>query len=528
MQTPPGGTVAFLFTDIAGSTYLWERHPAAMQAALVRHDAILRTAISAAGGEVFQTAGDAFSAAFAEPDAALAAAVAAQRALQAEPWPTPLPIRVRMALHAGPVTPRSGGYFGPPTLNRLARLLAAGHGGQTLLTDSVAAALPHPQPPGVRLHDLGLHRLPDLRDPQHIFDLHIVGLATEFPPLRALDTPHPQLPPSAPLLGRAAEQSALTATLLRPDVRLLTLTGPGGNGKTHLMRAVAHSLAAAFPDGTFFVDLAEVPVGAVPATLAAALGVPASGRDPLAALREYLHSRRLLLILDTFEPVAAAAPLIPPLLAAAPGLKIAVTSRTVLHLYGDHTFPLPPLTVPNLAQLPAPTELARHPAVALFLSRAQAIVPGFALSAANAATVAALCGRLGGLPLALLLAAERLATHSLAALLAAFTASGSGSLPSASIDLLTTPDPARPPRQHSLRANLAWSHRLLSPAEQRLFATLSRFPTAGLRTASPSDGLVALLDHSLLTQAEGPDGDPLFLLSPLVRAYAVECARREA
>ena len=521
-----GDTVAFLFTDIAGSTYLWERHPVAMQAALLRHDAILHAAIGAAGGRVYQTAGDAFSAAFARPGAALTAAVAAQQALQAEPWPTPLPIRVRMALHAGPVAPRGGGYFGPPTLNRLMRLLATGHGGQTLLTDSVAAALPDPPPPGVRLRDLGLHRLPDLRDPQHIFDLAIAGLPTEFPPLRGLDAARPLLPPSAPLLGRAGEQATLTAALLRPAVRLLTLTGPGGSGKTHLMLAVAHRLAATSPDGIVFVDLAAVPVAAVPATLAAALGGRASS-DPVAALRDYLQPRRLLLILDTFEPVAAAAPLIPHLLAAAPGLKIAVTSRTALHLYGDHTFPLPPLAVPDVACLPPPAELARNPAVALFVARAQAVVPGFALTTANAPTVAALCGRLAGLPLALLLAAERLTTHSPAALLAAFTPPGTGPLPSTVLDLLTASNPARPPRQHSLRASLTWSYRLLAPAEQALFAALSRFPAAGLHTTAPSASLVALLDGSLLSQAEGPDGEPLFRLSPLVRAYAAECANRQ-
>ena len=342
-------------------------------------------------------------------------------------------------------------------------------------------------------------------------------------------TPEPQQPRHisralSTFVGR--EREVLEVRQLLGTTRLLTLTGPGGSGKTHLMQAVAHSLTAAFPDGVCFVDLAEVPVAAVPDTLAAALGVRA-GSDPVAALRDYLQPRRLLLILDTFEPVAAAAPLIPHLLAAAPGLKIAVTSRAALHLYGDHTFPLPPLAVPDVAGLPPPAELARNPAVALFVARAQAVVPGFALTTANAPTVAALCVRLAGLPLALLLAAERLATYSPAALLAACTPPGAGPLPGTVLDLLAAPNPARPPRQHSLRASLSWSYRLLAPAEQALFAALSRFPAAGLRTTAPSAGLVALLDGSLLSQAEGPDGEPLFFLSPLVRAYAAECASRQ-
>ncbi len=523
MRDRPSGTVAFLFTDIAGSTYQWERHPTAMQAALLRHDAILRAAIAVAGGHIFQTAGDAFSAAFAAPDAALTAAIAAQRALHAEVWPTPSPIRVRMALHAGPAELRGSGYFGPPTLNRLARLLAAGHGGQTLLTAHFAGALADPPARGVRLRDLGFHRLPDLRDPQRIFDLQIVGLRVEFPPLRALDAARHNLPPVASLLGRATEQATLTVALTRPDVRLLTLIGPGGSGKTHLLLAVAYQVLDTFPDGVYYVDLAEVAPAAVPTAIVAALGVPVSaGGSAYAALRIYLQARRLLLILDTFEPVSAAAPLIPALLAAAPGLKIAATSRAVLHLYGNHTFPLPPLALPDLSYGPTPAEWMRNPAVALFVAQAQAAAPAFVLTAADAPTVAALCVRLGGLPLALLLAAAQLPHYTPAALLAALTPAGTDPLPGAVLDLLAAPDPVRPPRQHSLRASLAWSYRLLTPAEQALCADLSRFPAGVAGGSAPAAGLIALLDQSLLYPAEGPDGAPLFLMSPLVRAYAAE------
>jgi predicted ATPase/class 3 adenylate cyclase len=540
MADPGTETVAFLFTDIEGSTFQWERHPELMRAALAQHDAILRRVITAAGGQVFQTAGDAFSAAFPDPVAALAAAAAAQRALYAESWPTPQPIRVRMALHAGPAERRPDGYFGPATLNRLARLLPAGHGGQTLLTEAVAAALPDPPAPGVILRDLGTHRLRDLRDPQHIFDLQIAGLPDDFPRLRTSDEYIAIVePPAEPPLGRESEIAAIRSLLLNPDMRLLTLTGRGGSGKTLLIQAVGATLSEYFPQGVAFVPLDDATTaGEVLAAIAAALDLALPAGEPTApALRTSLRTRRLLLILDTFDRAAAAGALIRDLLLGAPGLKVVVTSRAVLHLYGDHAFPVPPLPLPPPARVPDPVALAANPAVALFLRRAQAARPGFALSADNAATVATLCARLDGIPLALELAAAQLARHSPADLLAALTPRGDDPLPAAVLDLLA--DPARPnlrpARQHSLRATLAWSYDLLTPAEQALLVALAAFPgafsfddaeTAASGTAAGGgdilDRLLALIDASLLSQEDGPDGEPRFFLPPLTRAFASE------
>ncbi|HUS13628.1 MAG TPA: tetratricopeptide repeat protein [Chloroflexia bacterium] len=527
MADLPRGTWAFLFTDIAGSTRLWEHYPVLMRSALARHDDILRGSFAAHGGVVFGTAGDAFSTAFPTLDGAVAAAVAAQQALLAEPWATPKPIRVRMALHWGPAERRGESFFGPPTLNRLARLLTVTHAGQILLTGEAAAPLAPALPAGIALRDLGLHRLRDVRRAEPIFQLLAPGLPDHFPPPPTLDTQPHNLPvPPGPLLGRAADLAAATALLGQPGVRMLTLTGPGGIGKTHLALQLAADVIDQFPDGVWFVDLAPLrDAGLVAAAIGAALDVQESpGTGMEARLIEHLHGKRLLLVLDNFEQVIPATGLVSDLLAAGPGIKVLATSRAVLHLYGEYEYSVPPLAVPDAGAVPAPAVLQAYPSVALFLARATAVNPAFQLTADNAAAVADLCQQLDGLPLALELAAARSQSLTPAELLAHLgEALGGAGLPE-------DPTPARPARQETLEATLDWSYGLLAPPEQVLFAALAVFAggssleaaeaVAGDQAGDFLDALTGLVDKSLLRQTEEADGSPRFAMLGTIQQYA--------
>jgi class 3 adenylate cyclase len=324
MAEPPSGTVTFLFTDIEGSTKLWERDATAMRSALVRHDEILRSAIEGRGGHVFKTVGDAFCAAFSSAPEALGAALSAQRALHAEEWDEACVIRVRMALHTGAVDERGGDYFGP-ALNRVSRLLSAGHGGQTLLSLATQELVRDALPDGARLEDLGERRLKDLFRPERVFQITASDLPSEVPPLRTLEGLCNNLPlQPTPFVGREREVEEVCERLRQEEIRLLTLTGPGGTGKTRLALQAAADLLEDFEGGVFFVPLAAITDPDLFFTeIASALGVRESGDVPLAdVLKEYLVRRELLLVLDNLEQILSAVPLVGELLSAAPRLKV--------------------------------------------------------------------------------------------------------------------------------------------------------------------------------------------------------------
>ena len=527
MAEPPTGTVTFLFTDIEGSTKLWERSPEGMRLALARHDEILRQAVDEHGGHVFKTVGDAFCAAFTTAPEALEAALSAQRSILVEEWVAEIgELRVRMALHTGAAEERRGDYFGSP-LNRVARLLSAAHGGQVLLSLATQALVRDDLPEGAELRDLGERRLKDLFRAERIFQVTAPDLPSSFPPLKTLDVRPNNLPASPTLLiGREQEVTEVCGWLQRKGVRLLTLTGTGGTGKTRLGLQAAAELLDEFRDGVFFVTLAPIidPKLFV-STVARVLGVRESGDQPLEeALKTHLRDKQLLLLLDNFEQVLEAAPVVGELLSACPKLKVLVTSRSVLRVYGEHEYVVPPLALPDPGRPPPIETLTQYEAVSLFIERAQAAKPGFRVTNENAPAVAEICHRLDGLPLAIELAAARLKLLSPQAMLARL---------SERLKLLRTGPRDLPERHRSLRGAIEWSHDLLDEDERALFARLSVF--SGGRTLEAIEavcnlegeldvleGVQSLLEKSLLMQEEGPEGEPRFVMLETIHEYARE------
>jgi predicted ATPase/class 3 adenylate cyclase len=540
-QLLPTGTITFLFTDVEGSTRLWERVPDAANRALMRHDALIETCVAQHAGLLVRPRGEGDSrfAVFDQATDAVEGAAAIQRALAAERWPTPTPLRVRMALHTGEADLRAGDYYGS-AVNRCARLRSIAHGGQILLSGTTVDLVRDDLPGKLQLRDMGEHRLKDLSRPERVFQLVVPGLPEEFPPLTSLNERRTNLPiqPTS-LVGRDYEVKA-AAAFLHGDTRMLTLTGPGGVGKTRLALQVGAELLDDFADGVYLVTLAAVSDPALaPATIAQTLRVTESdAQPPLENLKRWLRDRQILLILDNFEQILAAAPQVAELLMAAPRLKVLVTSRAVLHIYGEQEFQVPPLPLPDRRKQAPIEALAQNESMALFVARAREVRPGFQLNSENARSVVNICYRLEGLPLAIELAAARSKLFAPKELLA--------QLSNSRLKLLSGGAKNLPPRQQALRNAIAWSYNLLDRSERQLFMRLGVFAGGVTLEAAEAvalefsieneelrnghdadqfsilDGLASLVDKSLLRQEEGVGGETRFVMLETIREFALE------
>ncbi len=530
---PVAGTVTFLFADMEGSTHLLQQLGDDYAAVLTAQQQLLREAFEAHHGRIVDSQGDSFFVAFARAADAVNATVEAQRALATYPWPDGVAVRVRMGVHTGEPTVAGERYVGID-VHRAARIGAAGHGGQVLLSQTTRDLVETTLPEAVSVRDLGEYRLKDLRRPKRIFQLVIAGLPADFPPLKTLDT----LPNNLPLqltsfIGRERELREVKQLL--SEARLLTLTGPGGSGKTRLALQVAAESIEQFRDGVFFVALASITEpGLVASTIAQTLGVAeSSGRSILDSLKEYLHARHLLLFLDNFEQVIAAAPRLMELLAACRQLHLLITSREGLRVRGEREYPVPPLALPNLAERSPLESLSQYAAVKLFIQRAQAIKPDFHITNETAPAVAEICYRLDGLPLAIELAAARIKLLPPHAMLARLEHR---------LEFLTSGARDLPVRQQTLRNAIAWSYDLLNDDEQRVFRRLSAFvggctleaaeAVAGDRPDRERGGerahdtvldhLSSLLDKNLLREVESANGEPRFAMLELLREFGLE------
>ena len=534
----PTGTVTLLFADIEASTRLLQQLGEHYTDLLDDFRELLRTIFDQCHGYEVDMQGDAFFVAFARATDAVSAAIAMQRALADHSWPEGVSVRIRIGLHTGEPLLTAEGYVGLD-VHQAARIMNAGHGGQILLSQTTSHLVEQDLSDDVKLDDLGEHRFKDLGRPKRIFQLLLSDIPANFPPLKTLDAYANNLPVQhTPFIGREKEVEAVCDLLCRDDVRLLTLTGPGGTGKTRLALQAAAELCETFTGGVYFVNLAPIsdPAFVVPTT-AETLGIQ-EGADQtfLERLKENLRQKHVLLLLDNFEQVVSAAVQVVDLLAACLQLKVLVTSREVLHVRAEREFPVPALPLPNLQHLPDLAALSHYTAVALFLQRAQAVKPDFQLTHANARAIAEICARLDGLPLAIELAAARIKLLPPQALLARIDQR---------LVMLTSASRDVPSRQQTLRNTIAWSYNMLDVQEQRLFrclcvfvggATLEAIEVISVATGEERgyilDGLASLIDKSLLRQDEQEGEEPRFVLLETIREYGREvlaaCGEMEA
>ncbi|TMD68910.1 MAG: adenylate/guanylate cyclase domain-containing protein [Chloroflexi bacterium] len=527
MSDLPTGTVTFYFSDIEGSTRLIQQLGDRYPEVLLAHHNIQRESLAANGGHELRTEGDSFFIVFDSAVKACVGAAAVQKALSEYHWPDGGQVQVRIGLHTGEATLVGNEYLGID-VHRAARVASAAHGGQVILSETTHALVDHALPPAITLKDLGMHRLKDLARPERLFQLMVDGLPAEFPKLRTLEATPNNLPTQlTSFIGR--DDQVRDAKVLLARARLLTLTGPGGTGKTRLSLQIAADVMDQFPDGVYFVPLSAVhDPELVPSAIAQALSVQSTGsRRPIEVLVDYLHDKRMLLVLDNFEQLLPAAPVTTTLLEGSLGLRVLVSSRAVLHVYGEQEFPVPPLALPDLKALPNLTVLSQFEAVRLFIERAVAVKPDFEATNENAPAIAGICERVDGLPLAIELAAARIKLFSPQALLSRLEKSLSAALGTGARDL--------PGRQQTLRGAIQWSYELLDAGERRLLARFSVFarggsleeleavcgPAADLGGREVVDALDLLADQSLLRRVPEFD-EPRFLMLQTIREFAAE------
>ncbi len=513
-----------LFSDMEASTLLLSRLGDRYVEALDVHRRLLRAAWRRWHGREMGTEGDSFFVVFETAADAVQAAVQAQRSLAVQSWPDGVPMRVRMGVHTGSPATHDDGYVGMD-VHRAARIAASAHGGQVVVSEATAALVHPGVVDGVTLVDLGSHKLKDLPAPERLFQVAGEGLRRDFPSLRSLGAASGLPVPPTPLVGRDGELAELEALVRSPGVRLVTLTGTGGSGKTRLAIELAQRLTAAYPDGVYFVPLAAATTAEVMWTsLAAALDVPASDRMP-PRLFDHLVHRSAVFVLDNLEQVPGADAVVSELLARCPRLAAVATSRRPLHVAAEHEHAVPPLELPLT---PDVAGAERSAAVQLFVQHARKVSSRFRLTADNAADVSAVCRRVDGLPLALELAAARTRLLTPRALLTRLD------------DLLELSDTGvdRPARQQTLRNTIAWSHGLLTPDLQVSFRRLGVFSGgADLEAVAmlvvtdrgsapdPLQVVSDLVEASLVTVSESFDDEPRIGMLETVRAYAVEQLR---
>jgi predicted ATPase/class 3 adenylate cyclase len=551
----PTGTVTFLFTDVEASTRNWEKHPNAMRAALAHHDHLIEALVGRHEGAVVRPRGEGDSrfAVFARASDAVAAALAIQRALRTEPWPGQLALRVRLAVHSGEAELRAADYYGS-AVNRCARLRGIAHGGQTLISQATRDLARGSLSPEAGVHDLGWHRLPDLAEPEHVYQLTHPDLPTDFPPLRSVDAPLNNLPIQlTSFVGRQSELTEIQRLL--GSTRLLTLTGPGGVGKTRLaleaarrvvgdsadgvrlvelaaladpgrapQAVAARTAAERFRHGAAFVSLASIAdASLVVPTIAQTLGMPDSRGLGLDALIGYLRERHMLLVLDNFEQVLAACGDVASLLTSCPDVKLIVTSRAPLRILGEWEMAVPPMSLPDRT-VDDPEELRANDSIRLFAERARAIKGAdFRLTADNMRLAAEICRKVDGLPLAIELATARTRVLDLHTLLSRLDQR---------LTLLTGGTRDMPRRQQTLADTVAWSYDLLPPAEQVLFRQLAAFAGGCTLEAIEAvayqcstrrmlDLVESLAANSLLQSRELADG-VRFTMLETVREFGLE------
>jgi len=525
MVTAPSGTVTFLFTDIQGSTRLWQDNPSAMEIALKRHDEILKKTVHLNEGHVFKTVGDAFCCAFAQALDAVKAALAIQLIIREEEWNTPRPIRVRMSLHTGAARERDNDYFGQP-VNRVARIESLAHGGQVVMSRATAELVRDVLPEGVWIEDKGSHRLKDLSRPEEIFQVNHPELPVNFPPLKSMDVLPNNLPAqTTPMIGRESELESIRGLFDKEQCRLVSLVGPGGMGKTRLALQTAADMVDKTRDGTWFVDLTSITQSRdVAQETARVLGISQkSGIDPVESVAEILSDKDILIVLDNFEQVIGAYEVVVAWLKSCPAVRFLVTSREPLNIRGEHVFHVHPLSLPGVG---LSSILSQFEATRLFIDRACASKPDFTVNNGNAPVVAEICSRLDGIPLAIELAAARIKLINPKAILKRLDTR---------LKLLTGGPNDMPERHKTLRACIDWSYDLLSEDERIIYRYLSVFH-GGISLLAASavlqpifedelevlGGIESLVDKSLVFRKPPINDEPFFGILETIGEYGYE------